>query len=129
MVNFNPGGAVAAASVMYLVLSLLLGLVQRYLNPPLWLVTLIFVPAAFALVMGRHDDFKPVRLRSQNLGRADYSLLRRGFDCSCLGACCSRVVIWADLFFTPRSRSASSESSSAVTKFSNPLSRRLISAG
>jgi len=48
-VNFNPGGAVAAASVMYLVLSLLLGLVQRYLNPPLWLVTLIFVPAAFAL--------------------------------------------------------------------------------
>ena len=49
MVNFNPGGAVAAASVMYLLLSVLLGLVQRYLNPPLWLVTLIFVPAAFAL--------------------------------------------------------------------------------
>lgn len=49
MVNFNPGGAVAAASVMYLLLSVLLGLVQRFLNPPLWLVTLIFVPAAFAL--------------------------------------------------------------------------------
>ena len=49
MVNFNPGGAVASASVMYLLLSLLLGLVQRYLDPPLWLVTLIFVPAAFAL--------------------------------------------------------------------------------
>lgn len=49
MVNFNPGGAVAAASIMYLLLSVLLGLVQRYLNPPLWLVTLIFVPAAFAL--------------------------------------------------------------------------------
>ncbi len=48
-VNFNPGGAVAAASVMYLALSLVLGLVQRYLNPPLWLVTVIFVPAAFAL--------------------------------------------------------------------------------
>jgi len=48
-VNFNPGGAVAAASVMYLLLSVLLGLVQRYLNPPLWLVTVIFVPAAFAL--------------------------------------------------------------------------------
>lgn len=48
-VSFNPGGAVAAASVMYLALSLLLGLVQRYLNPPLWLVTIIFVPAAFAL--------------------------------------------------------------------------------
>lgn len=48
-VNFNPGGAVAAASVMYLALSLVLGVVQRFLNPPLWLVTVIFVPAAFAL--------------------------------------------------------------------------------
>ncbi len=48
-VNFNPGGAVAAASVMYLGLSVLMGLVQRYLKPPLWLVTIIFVPAAFAL--------------------------------------------------------------------------------
>jgi carbon starvation protein len=48
-VAFNPGGAVAAASVLYLALSVVLGLVQKYLNPPLWLVTLIFVPAAFAL--------------------------------------------------------------------------------
>jgi len=48
-VTFNPGGAVAAASVMYLLLSVALGLVQRYLDPPLWLVTLIFVPATFAL--------------------------------------------------------------------------------
>lgn len=48
-VNFNPGGAVAAASIMYLGLSVLLGLVQHFLKPPLWLVTLIFVPAAFAL--------------------------------------------------------------------------------
>ncbi len=46
--NFNPGGAVAAASVMYLTLSVVLGLVQRYLNPPLWLVTTVFVPLAFA---------------------------------------------------------------------------------
>ena len=48
-VTFNPGGAVAAASIMYLTLSIVLGLVQRFFNPPLWLVTLIFVPAAFAL--------------------------------------------------------------------------------
>jgi carbon starvation protein len=34
---------------MYLLLSVTLGFVQRYLNPPLWLVTLIFVPATFAL--------------------------------------------------------------------------------
>jgi carbon starvation protein len=49
MVNFNPGGAVASASILYLLLSVVLGLVQRYLKPPLWLVTVIFVPAAFAL--------------------------------------------------------------------------------
>ncbi|HET6891424.1 MAG TPA: carbon starvation CstA family protein [Pyrinomonadaceae bacterium] len=48
-VNFSPGGAVAAASIMYLGLSVLLGLVQHYLKPPLWVVTLIFVPTAFAL--------------------------------------------------------------------------------
>lgn len=47
-VDFNPGGAVAAASIMYLLLSLILGLVQRYMKPPMWLVTLIFVPLAFA---------------------------------------------------------------------------------
>jgi carbon starvation protein len=42
--NFHPGGAVAAASVMYLILAVVMGLVQRFLMPPLWLVTLIFVP-------------------------------------------------------------------------------------
>jgi carbon starvation protein len=47
--GFNPGGAVAFASVMYLGLSIILGLVERYLKPPLWLSTLIFVPATFAL--------------------------------------------------------------------------------
>jgi carbon starvation protein len=40
---------VAAASVMYLLLAVVLGVVQRFLKPPLWLVTVIFVPATFAL--------------------------------------------------------------------------------
>ena len=47
--RFNPGGAVAIASVMYLGLSIILGLVERFLKPPLWLSTIIFVPATFAL--------------------------------------------------------------------------------
>lgn len=47
-VDFNPGGAVAAASIMYLALSLILGVVQKFLNPPMWLITIIFVPLAFA---------------------------------------------------------------------------------
>jgi carbon starvation protein len=46
---FNPGGAVAIASVMYLGLSIVLGIVERFLKPPLWLTTIIFVPATFAL--------------------------------------------------------------------------------
>lgn len=47
--GFNPGGAVAAASVMYLLLAVVMGFVQRYLKPPLWLITVIFVPASLAL--------------------------------------------------------------------------------
>jgi carbon starvation protein len=47
--GFNPGGAVAFASVAYLLLSIVLGLVERFLKPPLWLSTIIFVPATFAL--------------------------------------------------------------------------------
>jgi carbon starvation protein len=47
--GFHPGGAVAAASVMYLLLSVVMGLVQRWLKPPLWLITILFVPATFAV--------------------------------------------------------------------------------
>ena len=47
--TFNAGGAVALASVLYLCLSVLLGLVERFLKPPLWLSTIIFAPAVFAL--------------------------------------------------------------------------------
>lgn len=46
--TFHPGGAVAAASVLYLLLAVLMGIVQRVLAPPLWLVTVVFVPATFA---------------------------------------------------------------------------------
>ena len=48
-VSFNPGGAVAAASILYLLLAVLLGVVQRLFHPPLWLVTITFVPATLAL--------------------------------------------------------------------------------
>jgi carbon starvation protein len=48
-ITFNPGGAVAAASIMYLLLAVVMGLVQRFLKPPLWLVTVIFVPATLLL--------------------------------------------------------------------------------
>lgn len=47
---FNPGGAVAMASALYLALSVLMGLVERYLKPPLWLTTIVFVPATLFVV-------------------------------------------------------------------------------
>jgi carbon starvation protein len=48
--RFNPGGAVAAASIMYLGLAVVMGLVERFLKPPLWLQTIIFVPATLGAV-------------------------------------------------------------------------------
>jgi carbon starvation protein len=47
---FSQGGAVALASVAYLLLSLVMGFVERYLRPPLWLTTLVFVPATLGCV-------------------------------------------------------------------------------
>jgi carbon starvation protein len=48
--TFHAGGAVAAASIFYLLLAVVMGLLQRFLNPPLWLMTIIFVPATFGAV-------------------------------------------------------------------------------
>lgn len=48
--DFEPGGAVAMASTLYLGLSVLMGLVERFLKPPLWLQTLVFVPAVLGVV-------------------------------------------------------------------------------
>jgi carbon starvation protein len=44
------GGAVAFASVAYLALAVLMGLIQRKWNPPLWAMTAVFVPATLGVV-------------------------------------------------------------------------------
>ncbi|HLM55359.1 MAG TPA: carbon starvation CstA family protein [Pyrinomonadaceae bacterium] len=84
-VGFNPGGAVAAASVLYLLLSVVLGLVQRYLSPPLWLVTVIFVPAAFAL------SWAGTQMSNT------FSLSHKGWGLLILAYCCvaSVVPVWS----------------------------------
>lgn len=46
--DFHPGGAVAAASIGYMLISVVLGLVEKYVKPPLWLSTVVFVPLTFA---------------------------------------------------------------------------------
>lgn len=48
--RFNQGGAVALAAVLYLLLAIVMGVVQRLWNPRLWIVTAIFVPATFFVV-------------------------------------------------------------------------------
>ncbi len=50
MVDFNPGGAVALAGSAYIGLAVVMGLVDKLLRPPLWLQTIIFVPATLGLV-------------------------------------------------------------------------------
>jgi carbon starvation protein len=47
---FNKGGAVAFASTAYLLLAVVMGLIQKRWNPPLWLMTAIFVPATLVAV-------------------------------------------------------------------------------
>ncbi len=49
-VDFDQGGAVAMASALYLGLAIVMGMVQRWLRPPLWLLTVIFVPATLGAV-------------------------------------------------------------------------------
>ncbi|MFP5458707.1 MAG: carbon starvation protein A [Bacteriovoracia bacterium] len=46
--EFHPGGAVAWASIGYMVISVIMGFVERFLKPPLWVLTVIFVPLTFA---------------------------------------------------------------------------------
>jgi carbon starvation protein len=55
-VAFNAGGAVAAASTLYLLLAIVLGCIQRFAPKiPLWLLTIVFVPATFGVAwFGTH---------------------------------------------------------------------------
>ncbi|MFZ5468221.1 MAG: carbon starvation protein A [Myxococcota bacterium] len=48
--TFHQGGAVAMASVLYLTLAVVMGLSERFLEPPLWLQTILFVPLTLVAV-------------------------------------------------------------------------------
>jgi carbon starvation protein len=75
--EFRPGGAVALASVLYLGLSLCMGLVQRFLRPSLWLLTLVFVPGTFAVVWfgTLHSDWLVLGQRTWGLLIIGYCVL------------------------------------------------------
>lgn len=83
--RFNPGGAVAMASVLYLGLSVLLGLTERFLRPPLWLSTIVFVPATFAMAyIGTKYSYV------LDLGHQSWAILILAY---CVAA--SLVPVWA----------------------------------
>jgi carbon starvation protein len=65
---FDPGGAVALASVLYLGLALVMGAVQRFLRPPLWLATVVFVPATFAVVWFATEHSTWIQLDQRTFG-------------------------------------------------------------
>jgi carbon starvation protein len=57
------GAGVATSSMLYLGLGLLMGIVTKLLRPPLWLLTLIFVPlVGVAILLGPH---LPLDLRAE----------------------------------------------------------------
>lgn len=89
-VGFNPGGAVAAASIMYLSLAVTMGLIQRYLRPPLWLVTAIFVPATFFVAW--------LGTKMSNL----FSLDHKTWGLLILAYCCIASIIPVWLLLQPR---------------------------
>jgi carbon starvation protein len=49
-VSFERGGAVAFSSTAYLMLAMIMGVIQKRFNPPLWLMTVVFVPATLFIV-------------------------------------------------------------------------------
>ena len=48
--EYNQGGAVALAAIVYLTLAVVMGVVDKLLRPPLWLQTIIFVPATIGAI-------------------------------------------------------------------------------
>ncbi len=55
--SFSKGGAVAASSIMYMGAAVTMGLCTRFLRMPVWLATVIFVPATLGCVwMGANLD-------------------------------------------------------------------------
>ena len=85
--RFNPGGAVAIASVMYLGLSIVLGLVERYLKPPLWLVDDHLCSRDFRPFVSRHAVLVCAQLQPFHLVGDHPDLLRCRIARSRSGLC------------------------------------------
>ena len=71
----QPGGS-RGASTMYLILAVVMGLMQRKWDPPLWLMTILFVPATLSGGVARDADLGPPVL-ADDLGRHHHGVLLR----------------------------------------------------
>ncbi len=121
------GGAGVASSTS--LLSVVMGLVERYLKPPLWLTTIVFVPATLVMVWLGTRYSTLLRARRRAPGACSSSPTASWpRSCRC-GRSCSRAATWAASSSTSRWRSASSASSSAASRCSRRPSRAGRRAG
>jgi carbon starvation protein len=92
--GFNAGGAVAFASAAYLGLAILMGVLQARLGLPLWLATLLFVPATLGVVW--------LGTRASELVVLDVASPQRVWGLCLLGYCfvASLLPVW--LLLQPR---------------------------
>ncbi|MFM1995883.1 MAG: hypothetical protein RLZZ111_270 [Planctomycetota bacterium] len=92
------GGAIASASLLYLVLPLIMGLCMRFGRMPLWLATVIFLPlVGLAIWAGR---FIPFDL-AQTLGTSD-AVAQRIWGALLLGYCLVAAMAPMWLLLQPR---------------------------
>ena len=120
---FNQGGAVALASCLYLLLAVVMGLVDRWIKPPLWLTTLDLRAGDAGGRLAGHAVLDAAGAARPHLGHPDPRLLLRWRRWSRCGRCSSRAATWAASCSTWRSRWAWSASSSAASRSSSPRSR------
>ncbi len=84
------GGGVAAASVLYLGIGLLMGMAMRVFRLPLWLATVIFLPlVGLAIAYGQRMPIAVPGTRRRghsHLGLPDPRLLRHRLDAADVGA-------------------------------------------
>ncbi len=60
--HFEKGGGVAAAAVLYLLLAVVMGFVQRKWNPPTWVLAVVFVPLTLVCVWAGTDPWLSTRI-------------------------------------------------------------------
>ena len=92
------GGAIASSSVMYLILTMLLGVVMRYTKTPLWLSTIVFIGLVGAVIVaGKYIPLDIAQMFEISDGRA-----RKVWNVTLLLYCLVAAVMPMWLLLQPR---------------------------